>query len=64
LLTVSDPATPAAATLRRQAMASLACWAGAVTAGRLLAYTYSRLTATEYISTMVQPAVRLLGGSW
>jgi hypothetical protein len=26
--------------------ASLACWAAAITSGRLLAYTYSRLTAT------------------
>jgi hypothetical protein len=31
--------------LRRMAVASLACWIGAITAGRLLAYTYSRLTA-------------------
>jgi hypothetical protein len=31
--------------LRRLAMVSLACWVGAVTAGRLLAYTYTRLTA-------------------
>ncbi len=30
--------------LRRMAIVSLACWAGAITAGRLLAYTYSRLT--------------------
>jgi hypothetical protein len=30
--------------LRRLAIASLVCWAGAITAGRLLAYTYSRLT--------------------
>jgi hypothetical protein len=30
--------------LRRLAMISLLCWAGAITAGRLLAYTYSRLT--------------------
>jgi hypothetical protein len=30
--------------LRRLAMASLVCWAGAITAGRLLAYTYTRLT--------------------
>lgn len=32
--------------MRRMAMLSLACWAGAVTAGRLLAYTYTRLLAT------------------
>jgi hypothetical protein len=30
--------------LRRLATASLFCWAGAITAGRLLAYTYTRLT--------------------
>ncbi len=29
------------------AVASLACWFGAVTAGRLLAYTYTRLTSVE-----------------
>jgi hypothetical protein len=34
------------APLRRLAVASLLCWAGAITAGRLLAYTYSRLTQT------------------
>jgi hypothetical protein len=34
------------APLRRLAVASLICWAGAITAGRLLAYTYSRLTQT------------------
>jgi hypothetical protein len=39
--------------LRRMAMISLACWAGAVTAGRLLAYTYTRLSATEDISAML-----------
>jgi hypothetical protein len=44
--------------LRRLAMVSLACWAGAVTAGRLLAYTYTRLTATENISAMLH------GGLW
>jgi hypothetical protein len=33
--------TPA---IRRLALASLVCWAGAITAGRLLAYTYTRLT--------------------
>jgi hypothetical protein len=37
-LTASTPA------LRRLAIASLLCWAGAITAGRLLAYTYTRLT--------------------
>jgi hypothetical protein len=35
------------------AMVSLACWGGAVTAGRLLAYTYRQLTATEHISAML-----------
>jgi hypothetical protein len=30
--------------LRPLATASLLCWAGAITAGRLLAYTYTRLT--------------------
>jgi hypothetical protein len=33
-----------AARLRKLAIASLVCWAGAITAGRLLAYTYTRLT--------------------
>jgi hypothetical protein len=32
--------------LRRFAIASLVCWTGAITAGRLLAYTYSHLMAT------------------
>ena len=45
--------------LRGLAMVSLACWAGAVTAGRLLAYTYTRLTATENISAMLH-----LDGLW
>ena len=31
--------------LRRLAVASLACWIGAITAGRLLAYTYRKLLA-------------------
>lgn len=35
--------------LRGLAMASLACWGGAVVAGRLLAYTYSRLTVVDTI---------------
>jgi hypothetical protein len=64
LLTASESTGPAAMGLRRQAIVSLACWAGAVTAGRLLAYTYSRLTATEFISTMVHPAGWWIGGSW
>jgi hypothetical protein len=48
-----DASPPAAAPdeRARRAMkfygaAALACWAGAITAGRLLAYTYSRLTAS------------------
>jgi len=36
---------PMPAHLRLLAVASLACWAGAITAGRLLAYTYTRLMA-------------------
>jgi hypothetical protein len=43
------PAAADAAVIRRQrrrAIASLVCWTGAVTAGRLLAYTYTRLHAT------------------
>jgi hypothetical protein len=58
----SPPASPAgrpAPGLRRLAMVSLACWAGAVTAGRLLAYTYTRLTATENVSAMLH-----LGSRW
>jgi len=40
-----DPPTPAITSrLRNLAIASLVCWAGAITAGRLLAYTYHRLT--------------------
>jgi hypothetical protein len=46
LIRSGDPADPATArTLRRFAVTSLVCWAGAVTAGRLLAYTYQRLRA-------------------
>lgn len=40
-----DPATSPA--LRRLAIVSLVCWAGAITAGRLLAYTYTRLTQSH-----------------
>ena len=44
----SDPPSPAdrpvSSQLRNLAIASLVCWAGAITAGRLLAYTYHRLT--------------------
>ena len=42
----SDPVAPAAAQrLRRLAVTSLVCWGGAITAGRFLAYTYTRLRA-------------------
>ena len=34
--------------LRRLAAISLVCWTGAIFAGRLLAYTHSRLTATDF----------------
>jgi hypothetical protein len=41
----SDPPDmPVSSKLRNLAIASLVCWAGAITAGRLLAYTYHRLT--------------------
>ena len=41
-----DSALPlTAASLRRLAITSLVCWSGAITAGRLLAYTYHRLRA-------------------
>ena len=46
LIRSGDPAAPPAARrLRRLAITSLICWAGAITAGRLLAYTYHRLRA-------------------
>ena len=32
--------------VQRLAIVSLVCWTGAITAGRLLAYTYTRLTAS------------------
>lgn len=35
----------AGAALKRMAAASLLCWTGAITAGRLLAYTYTQLRA-------------------
>ena len=43
------PAAPLVASgrMRRLAIVSIVCWAGAVTAGRLLAYTYTRLTQTQ-----------------
>jgi hypothetical protein len=53
-LAFDDPTAPGAATdpdasrkLRRLAAISLVCWAGAITAGRLLAYTYTRLTVSQ-----------------
>jgi hypothetical protein len=33
--------------VKRLALISLVCWVGAITAGRFLAYTYSRLTALD-----------------
>jgi hypothetical protein len=33
--------------VKRLAVISLVCWVGAITAGRFLAYTYSRLTALD-----------------
>jgi hypothetical protein len=40
----SDQTPQITSTLRNLAIASLVCWASAITAGRLLAYTYHRLT--------------------
>jgi hypothetical protein len=34
---------PTAGRVKRLAIASLVCWAGVITSGRLLAYTYTRL---------------------
>jgi hypothetical protein len=46
LIRTGDVAAPVTAqTLRRLAIVSLVCWGGAITAGRLLAYTYNRLRA-------------------
>ena len=46
LIRSGDAAAPATArSLRRLAITSLVCWGGAITAGRLLAYTYHRLRA-------------------
>jgi hypothetical protein len=43
------PIAPASSQrMRRLAILSLCCWAGAIFAGRLLAYTHTRLTATEF----------------
>ena len=48
---VFDPSGPAVDTasrrLRRLAVISMVCWVGAITAGRFLAYTYTRLTALD-----------------
>lgn len=41
----SAASAEAALRLRRLAILSLVCWSGAITAGRLLAYTYTRLRA-------------------
>jgi hypothetical protein len=41
--------TTPAAEARLLAWASLGCWAGATTAGRLLAYTYTRLSASSLV---------------
>ena len=38
---------PTPATLKTLAVASLVCWAGAIVAGRLLAYTYVRFMVTD-----------------
>jgi hypothetical protein len=38
---------PAPRKCRLLAIASLVCWTGAITAGRLLAYTYSHLTSSQ-----------------
>ena len=43
---LDDPA--GARRLRRLAAVSLFCWTGAIFAGRLLAYTHTRLTATDF----------------
>jgi len=42
--THTTPGNELSPRLRKLAIASLVCWAGAITAGRLLAYTYTRLT--------------------
>jgi hypothetical protein len=44
----AGPDRATALRLRRLAIVSLVCWTGAIFAGRLLAYTHSRLTATEF----------------
>ena len=42
---LADPAS--SQRLKRLAVISLVCWTGAIFAGRLLAYTHTRLTATD-----------------
>jgi hypothetical protein len=43
----APPDAAASRQLRRLAIVSLVCWTGAITAGRLLAYTYTRLTQSQ-----------------
>jgi hypothetical protein len=43
--TSSSIADTSSRSLSRMAVISLVCWVGAITAGRFLAYTYTRLTA-------------------
>jgi hypothetical protein len=47
-VTETPPADAVSPALRRLAILSLVCWTGAITAGRLLAYTYRHLRATEF----------------
>jgi hypothetical protein len=46
-----DPSRPfrSAGELRTVAVVPIACWAGAVLTGRLLAYTYNYLTALDLV---------------
>jgi len=46
LVDETTPATSMPGKVRMLAASSLVCWAGAITAGRLLAYTHTRLMAT------------------
>ena len=41
------PVAPMPSIMKRLAVASLVCWAGAIVAGRLLAYTYVRFMASD-----------------
>ena len=43
----ADPNAPSSRQLRGLAVVSIVCWTAAVSAGRLLAYTYHRLTAFD-----------------